>query len=340
MPDYATASSTKEHFSAQLLADHPEIVSIAPQLALDSSGNFTEDGVIVIGVRQVQPKHNLTGQTILSDREEIPSQLPAVSSDGTPLTNEMIPVIIEFEGEVSFQMNTAQLRPCPGGFSVSHSAPGETAGTLGGVISVDGVWGFMLSNNHVLARNNTATVGDDILQPGQADGGLPTDPLDIIATLNRWVPINFDGKTQNEVDCALAQALNPWQDFLSQNVQSIGIPNDIGEAKVNQSIRKSGRTTQLTTGKILSDNATTVTSNGALFVNQLKYSHMTAGGDSGSFIFDGSTTTVLGLHFAGSSSASYGNKINRVLVLLSKAFSVFKTNGEEVKFNEIKIELF
>jgi hypothetical protein len=337
MSDYTTASRTKEHFSEQLISEHTEIVSIAPQLARDSNGMLTSEGVIVIGVRRINPKHDLTGQQSIAVRQEIPSELPAIDAGGFLSTTEMIPVIVEYEGVISSEMNTAGVRPCPGGFSISHSAPGETAGTLGGVVSVNGVWGFILSNNHVLARNNNAVVGDNIWQPGQADGG---GPADIIATLQRWIPINFDGKTPNEVDCALAQASAPWNNSVAQNIQGIGTPTDIGEAKVDQAIRKSGRTTQLTTGKILSDNATFIRADGALFVNQLQYSRMTQGGDSGSFIFDNNSTTVLGLHFAGSNSASYGNKISRVLVLISKAFSAFSFDGKETKFDEIKVKLF
>lgn len=342
MPNYPTASRTKEHFAKKLLSDYPEIVSIAPRLALDSNGQVTSDGVIVVGVRQVNPRHDLTGKLLFA-RQEIPSELPAVAPDGSISVSEVVKVIVEYTGEISFEMNTGRQRPCPGGFSISNSAHGRTAGTLGAAVRVEGEWGFILSNNHVLARNNNAQVGENIWQPGQLDGGqggTPQLPTDTIAILDRWVAINFDGRTPNEVDCALARATDPWNDVVSRNVQGIGSPTDIGEAQEGQAIRKSGRTTQLTTGSILSDNATIRLDNNALFENQLEYSRMTEPGDSGSLIFDHNSLTVVGIHFAGSDSASYGNKISRVLQLLGRAFSVYSINGKETKFDKVNIELF
>ncbi|HQU45507.1 MAG TPA: hypothetical protein PK867_22020, partial [Pirellulales bacterium] len=55
VPDYAAASRTKDHFQAQLLRDHPEIVSIAPRMKLDDQGRPTQDAVIVIGIKMINP---------------------------------------------------------------------------------------------------------------------------------------------------------------------------------------------------------------------------------------------------------------------------------------------
>lgn len=85
---------------------------------------------------------------------------------------------------------TDRHRPFHPGNSVAH--PAVTAGTLGAVV-VDVETGrpVMLSNNHVFANSNDATVGDPILQPGPADGGR--NPLDRIGALLRFVPILFQG---------------------------------------------------------------------------------------------------------------------------------------------------
>lgn len=335
MPSYDTASRTKDYFANQLIRDHPEIVSIAPRLALDDKGYPTSDGVIVIGVKCQIPRHDIAGTKIEPDGKSIPKDLPAVRNDGLLDDSERVSVVIEYEGEIEFEMNTARNRPSPCGFSISHNMPGVLTGTIGAVMRVDGNWGFILSNNHILANNNGATAGDNIWQPGQADGGTAAD---IIATLTRWVPIDFSG-ADNEVDCALAQVTAPWNNNVSRNVQGIGVPMDIDEASVGQNVRKSGRTTQHTTGSILSDNATLTLNNGARFVNQLQYSRMTAAGDSGAIIFDNSSLTVVGLHFAGSSSASYGNKISRVLHFLSDSFSVYSISGVETRFDSVTIEI-
>ena len=341
MPSYALASLTKDHHAEELLNQHPEIVSIAPRMKLDENGQVTEEAVIVIGVKSMNPLHSANGQPIISSEESrsLPSSLPVVVDEiGTfSKNNEQVEVIIEFEEEIYAEMNTGRIRPCPGGFSVGH--PRVTAGTLGGIVSIDGNFGFILSNNHVLAATNTGAVGDNIFQPGVRDGG--SVPGNIIGTLNRWVPIDFNN--DNQVDCALAQVTAPWANFVTRNVFQIGTPNNIGVGQVGQEIRKSGRTTQLTFGSIISNNATINVNLGgrtARFVNQLQYTRMTAGGDSGSFIFDRNSLTVVGLHFAGGGSYSYGNKIDIVLQSLSRAFTTFSFSGEKTSFDKVNISLF
>jgi V8-like Glu-specific endopeptidase len=66
---------------------------------------------------------------------------------------------------------------------------------------------------------------------------------------------------------------------------------------------------------------------------------MTQAGDSGSFVWDQASLTVVGLHFAGSNSASYGNKINRVLALLSQAYTVYDAQGKPTQFPKIDVSL-
>ncbi len=66
-------------------------------------------------------------------------------------------------------------RPVPIGVSSGH--PAVTAGTLGARVT-DGANVYALSNNHVYANSNSASIGDGIIQPGTADGG--SDPADRI----------------------------------------------------------------------------------------------------------------------------------------------------------------
>ena len=89
-------------------------------------------------------------------------------------------------------------RPVPIGVSAGLS--GIATGTLG-VRVTDGTNVYVLSNNHVLAGVNTASIGDPIIQPGDADGGH--DPADRIATLAAYQTINFSGGS-NTMDAAIA----------------------------------------------------------------------------------------------------------------------------------------
>jgi hypothetical protein len=340
MHDYAVASRTKDYFALQLFSQFPQIVSVSPRLALDSNGVPTDEGVIAIGIRNVSTAHDLRGQQIDQALAEIPRELPIVEPNGT-LSAEMMPVIVEDRGDILFAKNTARIRPCPGGFSISPQKVINlgNSGTLGAVVRVNGTFGFILSCNHTIAQNNFGPVGAVILQPAVIDGDVSSQ--NAIATLERWVPITFDGETLNEVDCALARVLEPWEDFVTRNVYEIGIPATIGNAKVNQAVRKSGRTTGLTNGTVLSENATILVS-GALFQNQLEMTSMAAPGDSGSLLFDQNSLTALGLIFAADADGSRcnANKVDIVLDRISQRATVFNFDGTRTEFDEIKVELF
>ena len=126
---------------------------------------------------------------------------------------------------------TARVRPAMPGYSCGH--PLVTAGTLGCVVYDTNGNRYILSNNHVLANQNDATVGDHIYQPGVVDGGTDADT---VAQLTTWVPI----ANGVNADCALAQITDPTL------VQDIGY---WGEAitsytnpELNDVIYKTGRT--------------------------------------------------------------------------------------------------
>lgn len=128
-------------------------------------------------------------------------KLPSVYRKG----RGSIPVDVQETGPMYATAYSAYERPAPSGISVGHFR--ITAGTLGTLVDDlgDGKT-CILSNNHVLANENNATPGDPILQPGPYDGGIY--PLHQIATLRRFVPINFSGGS-NRVDAAIALPLNP-----------------------------------------------------------------------------------------------------------------------------------
>ena len=85
-----------------------------------------------------------------------------------------------------------------------------SGGTLGALVEDGGGKQYILSNNHVLARTNLATIGEDIIQPGLIDQ-IPTcskDTTDIVADLSAFIPILFKTKgtmPPNTVDAAIAQ---------------------------------------------------------------------------------------------------------------------------------------
>jgi len=118
---------------------------------------------------------------------------------GIPQSLEGFPVEVEVTGMfVALFDTTARYRPAPIGVSTGH--PDITAGTIGCRVT-DGTNVYALSNNHVYANSNEASIGDNVLQPGSFDGG--TDPGDAIGTLFDFEEIDFDFG-DNTIDAAIA----------------------------------------------------------------------------------------------------------------------------------------
>ncbi|MDN3021098.1 hypothetical protein [Streptomyces sp. S.PB5] len=247
------------------------------------------------------------------------------------------PLLEEMGGPAAFepQLLRRRMRPCPSGFSVGNVR--VTAGTLGSVVydflptaTVDppgaglGVPSkfYILSNNHVLADSNRAQLGSPILQPGAFDGG--TDPADRIATLERFIPIQFAPQIplerhDNVVDAALASV--DFQDATREQYFS-GAPRAWrrrSKVSVGDLVKKTGRTTNISFGRVISVDATIDVNYGtagtARFKDQILTTNISAGGDSGSLVTSLDNVAV-GLLFAGSSVVTVANHIENVRALL------------------------
>lgn len=107
---------------------------------------------------------------------------------------------------------------------------------------------FILSNNHVLANVNRGVQGDEILQPGPADGGTN---VDVIANLQRFVTIRLGGSLPNRVDAAIAKVAPNVEHNLS--ICSIGRVSGTDRGVEDMRVRKHGRTTGLTDGIITAE---------------------------------------------------------------------------------------
>ncbi len=213
-------------------------------------------------------------------------------------------------------------RPVPIGVSTGH--PLITAGTIGCRVkdSLGNV--YALSNNHVYANENKATKGDAVIQPGTYDGG--TIITDTIGNLSDFEPLVFSTSASNVIDAAIAQSTTS---LLGNATPSDGYGKPKSTtlvAKINIPVKKYGRTTGLTKGKVYAVNATVNVGysggNVARFVKQIVITPGTfsAGGDSGSLVVgdrQGNKTTndgkPVGLLFAGSNLYTIANPIDAVL---------------------------
>ena len=285
---------------------------------------MARDGVLGTAVGVDREGGSLVVYTKAAGVGNIPSEL-----DGVPVRTVVTGMFVAGSDP------TTRRRPVPAGFSVGH--PDITAGTYGARV-VDGSGNtFMLSNNHVLADINQASIGDPILQPGPSDGG--TDPADRIAQLSDFEPISFS--SENLIDAAVAAPLNA--DSISAATptdDAYGAPSstplaldadgdgNVDAGVVGTAVQKYGRTTGLTTGEISEVSVTVevcyVCANpvcsqcaeSATMADQIGITPGTFsdGGDSGSLIVtnDGNASPV-GLLFAGSDTRTLANRIDHVL---------------------------
>jgi len=211
-------------------------------------------------------------------------------------------------------------RPVPIGVSTGH--PDVTAGTIGARVT-DGNRIFALSNNHVFAANNGGRQGDNLLQPGVADGGR--NPDDALATLFDFEPIQFCAGMacpMNRMDAALALTT---ADNLGNETPEDGYGSprsETFEATLGMNVQKYGRTTGHTVGRVTGLNATidvNYRTGNARFEGQIVISGdgFSTGGDSGSLIVSRGLLTAdrrpVGLLFAGSATSTIANPIDLVL---------------------------
>jgi hypothetical protein len=336
MSEREEVKQAKELHKVAILAK-PNVVGVGVGYKVRAK-QTTDELCIVAMVRQKIPKDGLAREAL------VPRRIDGVLTD-----------VMQVGHLRAMQTPTDRWRPAPGGVSMGHYQ--VTAGTFGTVVR-DRATGdrLILSNNHVLANSNAANPGDPVLQPGAADGGTVAN--DTIAHLERFCPIEFgasppvcptaigaanlanalarlmgskhrfevfqsDPTAVNLVDAAVARPLDDG-DILDEILQ-IGVVDGTTPAGLGMSVRKSGRTTGLTTGRIILLDSTVSVSYGigrvARFEQQIVTSAMSQGGDSGSLLVAGDTLQAVGLLFAGSDQVTIHNPVQLVLDCLEVVIS-------------------
>ncbi|PYU87678.1 MAG: hypothetical protein DMG51_01605 [Acidobacteria bacterium] len=210
-------------------------------------------------------------------------------------------------------------------------------GTLGSLVERNGLF-YILSNNHVLARSDSATLGDNIIQPGLVDSNCNPSSPSVVAHLSQFDRLETSG---TNVDAAIA-LINPGAVDTSGTIISLGStatgnvpdpgPPHAGTgmaANVGLSVAKSGRTTGLTCSTVAAIGITsrvqyqTGCGTGTMFTvtyqNQISVSGGTFGapGDSGSLIVSQGSADPVALLFGGSDTDSVGNPVQDVLTAMA-----------------------
>jgi hypothetical protein len=277
-----------------------------------------------------------------------PDGLPAIKVftarhgvKGIPEWLESTPVQVEVTGMVvALGDTTSRQRPAPIGVSTGH--PAISAGTIGARVKDASGRVFALSNNHVYANQNDAYSivnvgsGDSALQPGPYDGGSDTDYYRI-GNLYDFEPIDFTFAGENYIDAAIV--LSSAEDLDNSTLPNgYGVPNStiFGDSNgdgffdnmndlLELPVQKYGRTTGMTAGEVSAINVFVevcyqqwwiLCIKSAYFYDQIQISGsgFSGAGDSGSLIVtDDENKNPVGLLFAGSDTATFANRIDRVL---------------------------
>jgi hypothetical protein len=225
-------------------------------------------------------------------------------------------------------------------------------GTLGSLVTRGGVQ-YILSDNHILARSDGATVGDAIIQPGLIDTATCTTAgTTTVANLSQFS--NLQATPSPNIDAAIAQVIAGKVDpagkiiYLGGAVDANGVP--VAEAPqggaglsassvaVGRPVAKSGRSTGLTCSTVEATNISTsvdytVNCDGTGTKFTVNYANQigviggdfSGEGDSGSLIVTQDTASPLALLYGGSDTDTVGNPVADVL-------NFFASGGNNVTF--------
>lgn len=244
-----------------------------------------------------------------------------------PYTHEQqqsaVPVVLGASGgnNNDYDQKNGQITQCCGG-------------TLGSLIQNSSGTQYLLSNNHVLARSDQASVGETIVQPALIDDncnpyGNTGAAIAPIGTLTGFLSLK---SASTNADAAIAQVnsgavdssgaileLGPLQNgTLASAPPGISSSGGHGEtAALNMKVAKSGRTTGLTCAAVsavsldvnvdyYSDCAESKPYISKTYTNQIAVSgnQFSDAGDSGSLVVDTANAEPVGLFFAGGVDSS------------------------------------
>jgi hypothetical protein len=243
-------------------------------------------------------------------RTEVTGRIEALS---TQVVEPVVGVSEDRQGKV---------RPLVGGTSASAYVAQAGllylyAGTLG-MVTYDGK---ILSNAHVIAMeprtDRFVDAGTPIVQPGTGDRGRLGSR---VGELEAYIPIDFAADARNYADAAIASIddgieVSPGEQFSEEGNYWIGGWTTVSRG---DTVRKSGRTTGVTSGQVTNANASFLVWYGdqsAYFADQIVVPQQdwsfAGAGDSGSAVDrDGE---FVGLVFAGSETHAVISKAEHII---------------------------
>ncbi len=267
-------------------------------------GVETDELALRVYVAQKKPDKRLNSP--------VPKIVPG--SRERPITTDVIEI-----GELGAELFTGRSNPLAAGAGVGNERD-DAVGTLGALVRRRGDGALaLLSNSHVLARDGLSDLGEAILQPAPRDGGVVG--ADRVAKLALIEHFQFTSTGfPNLVDAAIAELVGPRKRQHGTRLLGHAPTGITTNIRRGMHVHKVGRTSDLTTG-IIQDvrfrlhfplRKSPRRRSRVGFRDQVMCTRFTAPGDSGALVLS-STGRAVGLHFAGSMSASVFNRIDNVL---------------------------
>jgi hypothetical protein len=323
--------AAKEAVSSQFL----QAGANQPLLALAAAASPTpKDNLVGVGLGEKVTGGKYTGlmavkllvrikytDSQLSDSDRLPEDINGVPTDVEEVGTFRALQAPALAAAAAVNPRTL-IRPAPPGCSIGFLDPANKiimAGTFGALVK-RGQKRFALSNNHVLADENSLPLSSPIFQPGFLDAGNP--PVNgQIAHLSAFTQLQVNGP--NIVDCAIAEI--PDQTLVTNSILMIGPPKGQAVAQMDMMVHKFGRTSGYTAGRITSVNTDVVVNynlgtlffKGQVIIAGIDGQSFSAAGDSGSLIVERGTGRAVGLLFAGSPVRTIANHIGDVLQALN-----------------------
>ncbi|GAB3426357.1 hypothetical protein [Flindersiella endophytica] len=185
-------------------------------------GEPTDEPVVIAAVAKKRPEAHVARTRMLPQHLDIDGTRYGVDIiEAGPFRTGPTAATADGEPMVRDDTNTfwrplepiyQRIRPALQGCTIANEA-NVGSGTFGCLVRdrTDGTL-CLLSNNHVLANLNQAFPGRLILQPRTFE----PDPANGIANLKRYIPLRFDPANPGNVDCAIAEVIDPT--LVSKNV--------------------------------------------------------------------------------------------------------------------------
>jgi hypothetical protein len=263
--------------------------------------------------------------TVFVENEQAKQRVPR-SFEGYAVRTEVTGKIQAFSTQVVEPLTSAErrgeIRPLVGGTSLSaYVTKGGQLYLYAGTLSMVTYDDKILSNAHVIAMNPETyeflNIGTAIIQPGSYDGGRIGDK---VGALQAYIPINFAPGAENYADAAIGSIdvgvnASPGEQFSEEGDYWIEGWTNVSTGDI---VRKSGRSTGVTTGEVLYTNVSVTVNYGsksAYFVDQIVVTQdnwsFAQAGDSGSAVDkDGK---CVGLLFAGSADSAVICKAEHII---------------------------